>query len=485
MELMERRRILLNTPHINIVTGLQFVADMVAPIESLVINFSPIQDLHGYDSPWPAGGGKNLLNASADTGSSNGVNYTKNGDGTYTVNGTANGTSSFVVGSIELTANTQYVVSGCPGTGGGSSYNVRIRDANYTALGFDVGNGVTITPTETKTYYYQITVVSGYSVSNLVFKPMICLSTTSDPDYAHYAPYSNICPISGRTGLDVTITGKNLFDGILELGYINGTTGLDGASNSYIRGKDYIPVEELTDYKFSTNNANITTVFVYEYKADKSYNLTNNKSISLSSYLTTNANTAYIRFRPSYQTTDTSIKFQVEEGTVATAYEPYHSTTYPISWQTEAGTVYGGSLDVTTGLLTVTHALYTFDGSSDEVWTHYTVTQGEMFRTRIPERKPGELTTISGTICDSYKVSGQSDRTDGTVSGSSTLIDFVNNNYSTTTEWTANLAEHPVSIVCELNTPSTYQLTPQQVLAFKGINNLSMSGQVKFWTHRD
>lgn len=133
--------------------------------------------------------GKNLLNASADTGSLNGVNYTKNGDGTYTVNGTANGTSSFVVGSIELTANTQYVVSGCPGTGSGSSYNVRIRDANYTALGFDVGNGATITPTETKTYYYQITVVSGYSVSNLVFKPMICLSTTSNPDYSSYEPY--------------------------------------------------------------------------------------------------------------------------------------------------------------------------------------------------------------------------------------------------------------------------------------------------------
>lgn len=133
--------------------------------------------------------GKNLLNASADTGSLNGVNYTKNGDGTYTVNGTANGTSSFIVGSIELTANTQYVASGCPGTGSGSSYNVRIRDANYTALGFDVGNGVTITPTETKTYYYQITVVSGYSVSNLVFKPMICLSTTSNPDYSSYEPY--------------------------------------------------------------------------------------------------------------------------------------------------------------------------------------------------------------------------------------------------------------------------------------------------------
>ena len=445
MELMERRRILLNTPHINIVTGLQFVTDMVAPIESLVISFLPIQDLHGYDSPWPAGGGKNLFNASADTGS------------------------------------FQYVVSGCPGTGSGSSYNVRIRDANYTALGFDVGNGATITPTETKTYYYQITVVSGYSVSNLVFKPMICLSTASNPDYAHFAPYSNICHISGRTGLDVTITGKNLFDGVFEDGIINGLSGQDSYNASYIRSKDYIPVEENTSYTVSSPDFSGNWLW-YEYRADKTYNLTTNKT---GTRFTTYAGTRFVRFRPYSTGLTTSTKAQVERGSSATAYEPYHSTTYPISWQTEAGTVYGGTIDVTTGMLTVTHALYTFDGSSDEVWTHYTVTQGEMFRTRIPERKPGELTTISGTICDSYKVSGQSDRVDGTVSGSSTLIDFINNNYSTITEWTANLAEHPVNIVCELNAPSTYQLTPQQVLAFKGINNLSMSGQVKFWTHRD
>lgn len=475
MELMERRRILLNTPHINIITGLQFVTDMVAPLESLVIGFSPIQDLHGYNSPWPAGGGKNLLNANADTGSSNNVNYIKNGDGTYTVNGTADGTSSFIVGSIELTANTQYVLSGCPNGGSGSSYNVRIRDANYTALGFDAGNGTTITPTETKTYYYQITVVSGYSVSNLVFKPMICLSTTSDPDYAHFAPYSNICPIGGRTGMDVTRTGKNLAN-MFNDGKIPSISNGQLVTGNGLRS-DYISMDGDTQITFSGNTS--STIYCFFYDSGKNLISFNANTSPMS--VTTPSNTAYIMLRADASATS----LQLELSSTATTYEPYTATTLSIDWTSEAGTVYGGTLDVITGELTVTHALYTFDGSSDEVWTHYTVTQGEMFRTRIPERKPGELTTISGTICDSYKVSGQSDRTDGTVSGSSTLIDFVNNNYSTTTEWTANLAEHPVSIVCELNTPSTYQLTPQQVLAFKGINNLSMSGQVKFWTHRD
>ena len=41
---------------------------------SLSVPFSPIQDLHGYSSPWPAGGGKNLV----------GLNTSPNSDITYT-----------------------------------------------------------------------------------------------------------------------------------------------------------------------------------------------------------------------------------------------------------------------------------------------------------------------------------------------------------------------------------------------------------------
>lgn len=47
----------------------------------------------------------------------------------------------------------------------------------------------------------------------------------------------------------------------------------------------------------------------------------------------------------------------LEISDTVTDYEAYASRTdTPVSWQTEAGTVYGGALDVTTGVLTVTHA---------------------------------------------------------------------------------------------------------------------------------
>ena len=54
---------------------------------------------------------------------------------------------------------------------------------------------------------------------------------------------------------------------------------------------------------------------------------------------------------------------------VAQEYSPYVGTVYPVTFPSEAGTVYGGALNVTTGLLTVDRVSAVFDGSDDENWT--------------------------------------------------------------------------------------------------------------------
>lgn len=120
-----------------------------------------------------------------------------------------------------------------------------------------------------------------------------------------------------------TYTGKNLFDGILELGIINGNTGNDSPNPDYVRSKDYIMVDELTDYAISSTNPDIPAFMIYEYKADYSYNLTSNVVVQKDSYWQTKADTKYIRFRPSIQSSDITMQFQVEKGTAPTAYEPY------------------------------------------------------------------------------------------------------------------------------------------------------------------
>lgn len=496
MELMERRRILLNTPHINIITGLQFVTDMVAPLESLVIDFSSIQDLHGYNSPWPAGGGKNLFDKTANDTNNGYISgkYVKS-DGTTVTPGSGIewNTSEY----IPVLPNTQYTLSGLS-TVSSSAPSIAEYNSNkefITGRAYSNNPSITIT-TNASTNWVRISIQQDR---------IDIIQLEVGPTATSYAPYSNICPISGRTGLDVTITGKNLAPSESVLVKNNAYNDMIFSKSVFIPAGTYSAsisnVANATNWRFAfkffytdgTNVLNAITqgVVTFSVQMGDSYNnntacVQGNNGTTTSLYFTTTADT-YVVFGIMFGdvSNSTTLNYQLEVGQTSSTYEPYRGTTYPISWQTEAGTVYGGTIDVTTGVLTVTHALYTFDGSSDEVWTHYTVTQGEMFRTRIPERKPGELTSINGTICNSYKVTGQSDRADGTVSGSSTLIDFINNDYSTTAAWTANLAEHPVNIVCELNTPSTYQLTPQQVLTLKGVNNLSMSGQVKFWTHRD
>ena len=130
----------------------------------------------------------------------------------------------------------------------------------------------------------------------------------------------------------VDVVNKNLFNGIWELGYINGNTGQNASNDSLMRGKDYIPVEELTNYKISTDSTDFTIMLVYEYKEDFSYNLTINKGITMATeYLTTNANTRYIRIRPgSLSTVDLNIKVQVEKGTVATSYVEHQEQTYTL-----------------------------------------------------------------------------------------------------------------------------------------------------------
>lgn len=54
-----RRGVVEASPHIDTAGPadiVSFSTDMASPAKSLVVGMEPIQDLHGYDSPWPAGG---------------------------------------------------------------------------------------------------------------------------------------------------------------------------------------------------------------------------------------------------------------------------------------------------------------------------------------------------------------------------------------------------------------------------------------------
>ena len=181
------------------------------PIKRLTVNVEPIQDLHGYDSPWPAGGGKNKLPLQDYTAISNGITYTVTDDGKVI----ANGTSSEGVSAFYLYGNTgksfpagNYILSGCPSGGGTNTYSIR-QVTNGTYVGQDSGNGRSLEIAQDDSIVFYIRIAQDVSVSNLVFEPMLRLASVTD---ATYAPYSNICPISGRTSATIYHSGADTSD---------------------------------------------------------------------------------------------------------------------------------------------------------------------------------------------------------------------------------------------------------------------------------
>ena len=191
------------------------------PLEKCLLQINPVQDLHGYDHPWPAGGGKNLLPMKLETMKSanttgiwnenayslNGITFTVQVDSGNNVigivaNGVANAMSYF-----NITMNTystlvsqgfideqSYILTGCP-VGGGSATNYCLMlNAGNTSNKIDIGAGASVIANNTDTYFFQIRVFDEYIAENLVFKPMFRISTETDNTFI---PYSNICPISG------------------------------------------------------------------------------------------------------------------------------------------------------------------------------------------------------------------------------------------------------------------------------------------------
>ena len=168
----------------------------------------------------------------------------------------------------------------------------------------------------------------------------------------------NVRAISGWTGAKVTRTGKNLLANKKVL-----------AGNNIIFGADVIGSPSSSDthsitlpagtYTLSVETADGSNTYLYAAKVgDTQYfeRATNAKSVTFTLSETTDCR--LWAYKNVYSTVGVGAitQFQLELGSTATDYEPYQGETYDITFPSEAGTVYGGSLDVTTGVLTVDRA---------------------------------------------------------------------------------------------------------------------------------
>ena len=175
------------------------------PAKSLVVGMEPIQDLHGYENPWPAGGGKNKINPILYTGFpkiESGITAVLNNDGTFTLNGTAERRTYIILCRMDFSAGT--ILNGCPTGGTTQTYLMGVDGTTVV----DYGSGSSISSDITQGML-QVVIASGYTCNNLTFKPMVRLASVAD---ATYAPYSNLCPITGRTGVTVYHSGVDTSD---------------------------------------------------------------------------------------------------------------------------------------------------------------------------------------------------------------------------------------------------------------------------------
>ena len=174
---------------------------------------------------------------------------------------------------------------------------------------------------------------------------------------------------------------------------------------------------------------------------------------------------------------------QLELGSTATTYEPYSGNTYDISWQSEAGTAYGGTVDVTTGNLTVNWAKIVLNGTqqiSRENWKPQAKSVGWIYPYDLTRNIVGTGAVLQNIKCDTLPSmpfnSLQSINGPGIALASNQTygisVMYPNTTLTTASAINAFLAEHPIDVVYELAIPQTYQLTPTEVTALLGDNTM-------------
>jgi len=445
-------------------------------VTGLTVPFIPIQDLHGYSHPWPAGGGKNkvLISSENDIGVLPIVHRTYD-NGIITISGTSDSTNR----NIYLQDVTPIIQS--LGTATVSTYvfepiincSARINvQQGSTVLSRDDIIGTTRTYTYTEGYSYILLFhVKNVGDASAKFSVQIESGSTATA----WEPYENICPISGRTGCEVYRTGKNLLDPSL-LQVFN--------SKKYIRTVSYatqgtVKVQGDTSYALSRKSA-MSDGKIYYY--DAFGNPISDAIISATNpyYFTTPPNCATIGF---YVAVDSSGSLnspqdaepQLELGS-ATAYEPYNGNTYAVDWTTEAGTVYGGTLDLVTGVLTVDWAMVDLGTLT---WSYV----NGIFVATLPNDSYKYTSSVNAiSSCYTYVGVAQNgtvdmrDKTDGSFAlhynanyPTSRVVYVKNTAY--TDAATFKTAMNGAQLVYELATPLTYQLTPHEITLIQNALN--------------
>ncbi len=297
---------------------------------------------------------------------------------------------------------------------------------------------------------------------------------------------TNICPITGHTEVDVTRTGKNLFPIQIEplrawatdrqdmVAFMNtlkaGTYALSCVNKiQSVRSGDTAAEFMLGVWPRNSAIGNQSLLecrtAITSSQEVAGFSATSTKTITITEAMVGNFNHFYLYSGDNKGNATSSFDIQLELGSSATAYEAPQVQTVSVDWTTEAGTVYGGTLDVATGLLTVTHVL----------WSKNTSTMDNAGGGTYPGWSNAGIRDLIGAGLNTAYTSQVLNI--GSVFGVNTtstrdvfLLPASAYSGRTMDDWVALAID--VQCVIPLATPQTYQLTPQEVKTLLGTNNV-------------
>ena len=445
-------------------------------MKDLTVSIDPIQDLHGYDNPWPGGGSANKIPDGTDTANGYVDNcYLKN-DGTTVSNNVV-----YISEYFTITASETYTLNR-KGT----------TSANAPSLCFYDSNKAYISSVQYANTFPQTFTAPANAVycraTQFKDSTLIQLELGSTP--TEVVPYSNICPISGWTGCILhqadgkdfyttrsTVSGNASKGKVAILSNNSLTVETIEASYTYVSSKQLCSL-----YNFVEGGKYTLKAKVAEMSSDATPRIAlRNSSDNILAGSDIIDSDGYIIVNFTYSSNMNYISFFVTWSTSASASVTYSDitltegstvNTIPISWQSSAGTVYGGTLDVTTGVLTVDYEKINLGDVNWKKRSNY----GFVYfnSTNYYNYATGEN---AKSVCDIFKVVGGILSGDNIIAPASKMIDSYYRIIIRSTT-VANLSEEEIKTylaghyLVRGRTPQTYQLTPTEVTTLLGQNNI-------------
>lgn len=302
---------------------------------------------------------------------------------------------------------------------------------------------------------------------------------------------SNIRPITGWENVKVTRTGRNIIEnqgaatstnrGVTATKNADGSVTLNGTVTGgtmyYKMAGGYfvseVPIPKWLYGKQLTLSGGTSEVAVMFSTYDASGTATNHFSTTSPATFTIAEDQKYfgcfLNSSNGSVINNVTVCPQLEVGSSASSYEPYTAAevTIPLG-----STVYGGTLDVTTGGLTVDRAMVDL-GTLTWTYNNTSYSFGFFNSSAISSRKVGRLLNA---LCSRYAVNtgNRSNLLNGQISSfnetNANAVCVRDEAY--TDAATFKTAMNGVKLVYELATPTTVQLTPQQLNTLLGVNNI-------------